>query len=152
MTSFSRTRALVYAFALPLLATSVPVDAAPARKATPKAVAAKPVVPNNAIIPVPLQPIVPASQRLCANRTPSGLGYTMLRAASGARPGASDTVLVGYIGYLAATGAVFDQNERTPLGVSDVIAGFSEGLQMMAKTGVMRLCIPAGLGYGARAS
>ena len=97
-------------------------------------------------------PIVPASQRLCANRTPSGLGYTMLKPATGAKPGETDTVLINYIGYLAATGAVFDQNTRTPLGVGQVIPGFARGLQMLAKTGVIRLCIPASLGYGARDS
>jgi FKBP-type peptidyl-prolyl cis-trans isomerase FkpA len=41
---------------------------------------------------------------------------------------------------------------RSPLPVDGVIDGFSEGLQLTAKTGVVRLCIPAAIGYGARAS
>lgn len=149
MMSYSRALVLASTIALALPA---PAQAAPVRRSGPHAVAAKRAAPSTAIIPLPLEPIVPAAQRQCANRTPSGLGYTMLRPASGAKPGETDTVLVNYIGYLAATGAVFDQNMRTPLQVGQVIQGFSQGLQMMSRTGVIRLCIPAGLGYGARAS
>ncbi len=107
---------------------------------------------TEAIIPLPLAPVVPAVQRSCAVRTPSGLGYTILRAGTGAKPAAADTVLVNYIGYLAATGAVFDQGMQSPLPVSGVIPGFAEGLQLLPRTGVVRLCIPAALGYGAQAS
>lgn len=143
---------LVFAIALPLLATPVPAGAAPVRKAQARPAAPKPVAPSNSIIPLPLQPIVPAAQRLCAARTPAGLGYTMLRPAPGPKPGADATVLVNYIGYLASTGAVFDQGTRSPLPVNGVIPGFSQGLQMTAQTGVVRLCIPAAMGYGAQAS
>jgi FKBP-type peptidyl-prolyl cis-trans isomerase FkpA len=107
---------------------------------------------GTAILPVPLNPVVPAEQRQCATRTASGLGYTVLREANAARPGASDVVLVNYIGYLAATGDVFDQNARSAFAVSDVIPGFSEGLQIAPKGSVLRLCIPSSLGYGARGS
>jgi len=107
---------------------------------------------DNGIIPLPLAPIVPATKRLCTARMPSGLGYTMLRPGSGAKPAADATVLVNYIGYLAATGAVFDQGMQTPMPVGAVIPGFSQGLQLLAKGGVVRLCIPASMGYGAQAS
>lgn len=102
------------------------------------------------IIPLPLQPTVAAAQRTCAARTPSGLGYTVLKPAEGAKPGATDYVLVNYIGYLAATGAVFDQAMRTPMPVDGVIPGFGEGLRLAARGGIVRLCIPAALGYGAQ--
>lgn len=143
---------LVSAATLSLLAVSIPVGAAAVRKARPRATSTAPVKANTAIIALPLTPVVPAAQRVCAARTPSGLGYTMLRAAPGAKPASSDVALVNYIGYLAATGAVFDQGMRSPLPVDGVIPGFSQGLQMMAKSGVMRFCIPAAMGYGARAS
>ena len=104
------------------------------------------------IIPLPLTPIVPASQRSCDMQTPSGLGYTILRAANGPKPAADATVLVNYIGYLKATGAVFDQAMQTPMPVGGVIPGFSEGLQLLARGGVIRLCVPPALGYGAQAS
>ena len=102
------------------------------------------------IIPLPLQPVVGAGQRTCAARTPTGLGYTVLKPAEGARPGATDFVLINYIGYLAATGAVFDQAMRTPMPVDGVIPGFGEGLRLAARGAIVRLCIPAALGYGAQ--
>jgi len=149
MTSSSPARRLLLAIALPMLATS-PEGAAAQRRAVPRRVAPRPATVDNGIIALPLNPIVPAAQRSCAARTPTGLGYTMLRPASGAKPTADATVLVNYIGYLAATGAVFDQNMRTPMPVGGVIPGFGQGLQLVAKGGVVRLCIPAALGYGAQ--
>jgi FKBP-type peptidyl-prolyl cis-trans isomerase FkpA len=143
--------------ALPLFAVPHSASAATARKAVARAAAAKPatakpMTADNSVINVPLAPIVPSAQRQCAAKTASGLGYTMLRAASGPKPGGDATVLVNYIGYLAATGAVFDQNTQSPLPVSGVIKGFAEGLQMAGRTGVVRLCIPAAMGYGAQAT
>lgn len=152
MPLFSRgSTRLILAAILPLLAAPLPADAA-ARRQKARAAAPAAVRGNNAIIALPLNPVVPAGQRLCSTTAPSGLGSTMLRAGAGAKPGTGDVVLVNYIGYLAATGAVFDQGMRSPLPVNGVIPGFSQGLQMMARSGVARFCIPAALGYGARAS
>lgn len=128
--------------------------AAPARKpaaakAAPSTAKATPAA-NNAIIPLPLNPILPPAQRLCSAKTTTGLGYTMLRPANGAKPAEADYVLVNYIGYLAATGAVFDQGVKASFPVAGVIPGFSQGLQMVAKGGIVRLCIPAAMGYGAQ--
>lgn len=104
------------------------------------------------IIPLPLNPIVPADKRTCALKTTTGLGYTQLRAGAGLHPADTDVVLINYLGYLAADGAVFDQAMTTPMPVSDVIPGFTEGLKLLSKGGVFRLCIPAALGYGANAT
>jgi FKBP-type peptidyl-prolyl cis-trans isomerase FkpA len=93
---------------------------------------------------------VPAAQRLCSAKTATGLGYTMLRTGAGAKPADTDYVLVNYIGYLAATGAVFDQGMTASFPVNGVIPGFSQGLGMLGKTGIARFCIPAALGYGAQ--
>jgi len=112
--------------------------------------AAAPTPVGAGIISLPLNPIVPAAQRTCTAKTPSGLGYSVLRPGTGAKPTADDTVLVNYIGYLAATGAAFDQSMQTPMPVGAVIPGFSQGLQLVGRGGVIRLCIPAALGYGAR--
>lgn len=142
---------LVLAAILPLLAAPLPADAA-ARRQKARVVTPAPVRANNAIIALPLNPVVPAGQRLCSTTAPSGLGSTMLRAGAGPKPGAGDVVLINYIGYLAATGAVFDQGMRSALPVDGVIPGFSQGLRMMARSGVARFCIPAALGYGAQAS
>jgi FKBP-type peptidyl-prolyl cis-trans isomerase FkpA len=129
-----------------------PLVAAGATAPQASASAPKPAPADGSIIPLPLAPIVPAAQRSCTARTPAGLGYTMLRAGTGAKPAADATVLVNYIGYLTATGAVFDQAMQTPMPVSDVIPGFSQGLQLLSKGAIVRLCIPAALGYGARES
>ncbi|MFM5929482.1 MAG: FKBP-type peptidyl-prolyl cis-trans isomerase [Novosphingobium sp.] len=108
--------------------------------------------PASPIIALPLNPVVAADKRQCTMKTASGLGYTVLRPgpAGAGKPTASDVVLINYIGYLAADGTVFDQAMQTPMGVADVITGFSEGMTLADKGGVVRLCIPAALGYGAQ--
>lgn len=141
----------VLVMALPILAVPPAAGAAQVKKAA-RPTAPKAVAVDNSIIALPLMPVVPAAQRPCAARTPSGLGYTVLRPATGAKPAADATVLVNYIGYLSATGAVFDQGMQTAMPVGDVIPGFSEGLQLIGRGGVARLCIPAAMGYGAQAS
>lgn len=113
--------------------------------------AAAPPAPA-AIIALPLNPVVPASQRACATTLPGGLGYTVLRAGTGASPATTDYVLINYIGYLAANGSTFDQNMSTPMTVDGVIPGFGQGLTRMSKGAIHRICIPAALGYGATAS
>lgn len=122
-----------------------------AKPAAGKPVAAKPA-PSAEILPVPLNPIVSAAQRQCTAKTASGLGTRMLRDGAGAKPGSGDYVLVNYIGYLTATGAVFDQNVTQAFSSDGVIPGFSEGLQLMNKGSVWRFCIPAALGYGERST
>ena len=74
----------------------------------------------------------------------------MLKEARAAKPGTGDYVLVNYIGYLAASGTVFDQNVTQAFATGAVIKGFSEGLLLMTKGSVWRFCIPAALGYGAQ--
>lgn len=105
---------------------------------------------ETAIIPLPLNPVLPADKRVCSLKTASGLGYTQLRGGATAHPTDADVVLINYIGYLAATGAVFDQAMQTPMPVSDVIPGFTEGLKLLGKGGVFRLCLPSALAYGAQ--
>ena len=75
--------------------------------AVPVLAAAPPKLGKTIILP--LKQIIPAGQRLCTARTASGLGTLQLRPGSAVRPAASDGVRVNYIGYLAASGEVFDQ-------------------------------------------
>ena len=134
----------------------LPALMAPVPAAARKATAARTVPPlpraTRDIIALPLNPMASVGQRLCAAKTPTGLGYSILRPASGPMPAATDFVLVNYIGYLAATGAVFDQGMRATFPVNGVIPGFAKGLQMMSKGGIARFCIPAAMGYGAQGS
>lgn len=140
-------RRLFAMLALPALAA---LAATPAT--AQKAAAAKPASGDDAIIPLPLNPVLSPAKRVCTSRTPTGLGYSVLRAAEGAKPTADDTVLVNYIGYLNATGAVFDQSMQSPMPLNGVIPAFSQGVQMIGRGGIIRLCVPAALGYGAEAS
>ena len=116
--------------------------------------AASAAVPAGAgqIIPLPLNPVIAPALRTCATKTASGLGYVTLRQAVGAKPTDGDVVLLDYIGYLGGNGAVFDQGQRAPLAVTDVIPGFTEGLKLMSRGAIFRICIPAALGYGAKAT
>lgn len=150
--SFAVSRSFYSLMTMPLLAASLLAGAAAAHNAKSPDISATSVRANDGIISLPLQPIVPASHRLCAARTPTGLGYTILRVGSGPKPAAPDTVLVNYIGYLAATGTVFDQAMQTAMALDQVIPGFSEGLRMTGKAGIVRICIPSALGYGAQAT
>ena len=78
--------------------------------------------------------------------TDSGLQYRVLEEGEGAKPTDADVVLVNYKGELR-DGTVFDQNERSPFPVAQVVPGFSEGLKLMKKGGKVRLWIPPALGY-----
>ena len=84
---------------------------------------------------------------------PSGLQYQVLVNGTGAKPKASETVKCHYHGTLI-NGTVFDSSvERgTPaeFGVSQVIAGWVEALQLMSVGSKWRLFIPSNLAYGER--
>ena len=80
-------------------------------------------------------------------RLASGVAVQTLKAGKGARPGGQDFVLIGYKGMLR-DGTVFDSAPRAPLQLSEVVPGFSQGLQLMQAAGTYRLCIPPALGYG----
>ena len=68
--------------------------------------------------------------------TESGLQYEVLREGDGARPEISDRVSLHYKGTLL-DGTQFDSSyeggEPVAFGVSAVIPGFSEGLQLIAR-------------------
>lgn len=83
--------------------------------------------------------------------TPSGLQYEVLTEGTGVMPQATDQVKVHYTGKLI-DGTVFDSSvERgTPatFGVTQVIPGWVEALQMMKVGSKWRLFIPSALAYG----
>ena len=67
------------------------------------------------------------------------------------KPGA--TVTVDYTGAVASTGVIFQSSKDTgqpvTFGLSQVIAGWSQGVPGMKVGGTRRLLIPANLAYGA---
>ena len=88
-------------------------------------------------------------------QTRSGLQYLVLEEGTGASPGANDMVKVHYHGTLV-DGSVFDSSvergQPISFGLNQVIAGWTEGLQLMKVGGKTRLFIPPALGYGDRAA
>ncbi len=85
--------------------------------------------------------------------TKSGLQYMVLKEGTGKQPKATDTVQCHYEGMLT-DGSVFDSSiqrgEPAAFGLQQVIAGWTEGLQLMKEGAKFRFFIPYMLGYGAR--
>ena len=83
--------------------------------------------------------------------TKSGLQYKVLQEGTGKQPTAKDTVMCHYEGFLI-DGTVFDSSvqrgEPATFGLQQVIAGWTEGLQLMKEGGKYRFFIPYRLGYG----
>ena len=77
----------------------------------------------------------------------------MLKEGSGAKPGAADTVRVHYAGSLL-DGTEFDSSvkrgEPAEFGVTQVIKGWTEALQLMNVGSKYRLFVPSRLAYGER--
>ena len=86
-------------------------------------------------------------------KTASGLQYEVLQEGTGPKPGHTSTVEVHYEGRLI-NGKVFDSSyqrkETISFPLNRVIAGWTEGLQLMTTGSKYRLYIPSELGYGAR--
>lgn len=83
----------------------------------------------------------------------SGLQYEIITAANGPKPKASDKVKVHYHGTLI-NGTVFDSSvsrgEPATFGVTQVISGWVEALQLMPVGSKWKLFIPSNLAYGAQ--
>ncbi len=84
---------------------------------------------------------------------PSGLQYTVLTEGTGAQPKATDRVKCHYEGTLT-NGQVFDSSYRrgepAVFPLDGVIAGWTEGVQLMKEGAKYRFFIPYNLAYGER--
>ena len=90
-------------------------------------------------------------KRVEVKTTPSGLQYEVLTEGDGPRPEANDQVEVHYTGKLL-DGTVFDSSVDRGMpatfGVTQVIPGWVEALQLMKAGSKWRLFIPSNLAYG----
>ena len=84
-------------------------------------------------------------------QTPSGLQYEVIAEGTGKSPKATDTVKVHYEGRLI-DGKIFDSSiqrgEPIAFPLNGVIAGWTEGLQLMSEGAKYRFHIPYHLAYG----
>lgn len=82
---------------------------------------------------------------------PSGLQYEVIASGNGRKPKAADQVRCHYEGRLV-DGTLFDSSiergEPAVFGVNQVIAGWTEALQLMSEGDKWKLYIPYNLGYG----
>lgn len=90
-----------------------------------------------------------------AQRTPSGLAYKVLRAGTGsARPSRTSRVTVHYTGW-TTDGKMFDSSVTrgapATFGLDEVIAGWTEGVQLMVNGEKTRFWIPQRLAYEGKA-
>jgi FKBP-type peptidyl-prolyl cis-trans isomerase FklB len=97
---------------------------------------------------------------LAANKTkegvvtlPSGLQYKILKAGTGPKPTATDSVVCNYRGTFI-DGKEFDSSYKrgqpATFPVNGVIKGWTEALQLMSVGSKWQLFVPADLAYGAR--
>jgi len=86
-------------------------------------------------------------------KTASGLKYKVIEPGTGKRPNKNSTVLCHYRGWLDS-GREFDSSYKSGAPIefplNGVIAGWTEGLQLIQEGGKIELEIPSRLGYGAQ--
>ena len=87
-----------------------------------------------------------------AKRTPSGLAYKVIKAGTGTRhPSARNQVTVHYSGW-TTDGKMFDSSvtrgEAATFPLDGVIAGWTEGVQLMVEGETTRFWIPGPMAYG----
>lgn len=80
--------------------------------------------------------------------TPSGLVIITEKEGSGAHPALSDKATFKYVGRFS-DGTIFDATSAPmTVGVTELMPGFTEALQLMRPGGRYRIVIPAHLAYG----
>lgn len=83
--------------------------------------------------------------------TASGLQYLVEKEGTGAKPKATDTVKVNYLGTKidgTKFDSSYDRNQPATFPLNGVIKGWTEGMQLMPVGSKYKLFIPADLAYG----
>ncbi|MGB5419593.1 FKBP-type peptidyl-prolyl cis-trans isomerase [Algibacter sp.] len=85
---------------------------------------------------------------LTAEKTDTGLYYTISTVGEGEQPTATDTVTITYKGYFTDD-AIFDEStENVNFAVDNLIPGFAEGLTYLNAGGSGTFYVPSHLAYG----
>jgi len=95
------------------------------------------------------------AQREEVRVTESGLQYEVIQEGEGPSPDPQDQVTIHYRGTLidgTQFDSSYDRGEPATFGVTGVIPGFSEGLQLMNVGGHYKFYIPGSLAYGPQGS
>jgi FKBP-type peptidyl-prolyl cis-trans isomerase len=134
----------------------VACDNAPAPEATPPKTETPPADATPHEHAHPERPTLPAPPDVAAapadaTTTPSGLAYKVLKKGTGTdHPAATDKVLVDYTGW-TTDGQMFDSSvvRKQPISfaLDGVIAGWTEGVQLMSPGDQFRFWIPEALAY-----
>lgn len=90
-----------------------------------------------------------SDNNLTASETSTGLHYVITDEGTGNHPVATDNVVVRYKGY-TLDGSVFDESEEEGItfNLQNVMAGWTEGIQLFKEGGEGVLLIPSKLAYG----
>lgn len=103
------------------------------------------------IVAAPKTPADVAAPPAGAKKTASGLAYVVLQEGTGPIPTKSSRVQAHYTGW-TKDGKMFDSSiprgEPSTFSVGGVIAGWTEGLQLMKEGAKYRFWIPGDLAYG----
>ena len=93
------------------------------------------------------------AQKAGVKTTSSGLQYEVVREGTGAKPSARDVVEVHYRGTFIdgkTFDSSYDRKESIEFPLNQVIAGWTEGVQLMPVGSHYKFYIPYKLGYGER--
>jgi FKBP-type peptidyl-prolyl cis-trans isomerase len=110
-----------------------------------------------AVAPPPPAPPTPPSFAIPDDKelvtTESGLKSVQIRPGNpeGRKPGPSDTVTVWYSGWLmdgTPFDSAYERRQPSTFALTQVIKGWTEGLQLMQEGEVRKFVVPAGLAYG----
>ncbi len=136
---------------LPIVALPASVFAAdpPTQKATDTTVAIEPGPddPKEKVKPGPIDKDAPQEFKT----TKSGLKYRILRKSDQAKPTEKDIVEVHYKGWLddqSIFGSSYRSGDKISFPLRRVIQGWTEGMQLVAKGGMIELEVPPELGFG----